>query len=214
MNQRLLFGLGALITGLLVWNTTTLRDLDSRLAALETAQASSREGSEVTAASARRSSASASTRHATRFAVDHTDDAASTGTQGADGRPEADPATLLGLDDPDAKEAFDSYLEAFLEAREEDRSYDNESNYLDHLSTTVEVYCEESELSGEVQEHIVQRLETAHENWTAADAALEADEIDRRELLERHGQIEEAVTSEMIALLGEEAWGELAGRIW
>ena len=116
--------------------------------------------------------------------------------------------------DPAAREAFDDYLEGFLEAREEDKAYDEESNYLDHLSTTVEVYCEESQLSGEVQERIVQRLETAYENWTAVDAALEADEIDHRELVERHGRIEEAVTSEMTELLGEEAWEELAGRIW
>ena len=214
MNPRLFFGLGAPLAGLLIWNTTTLQDLSARLAALESAQESAKTDSAATAASARRTSANASTRPATRLAMDRTAGDPSTAAQGADGRLEADPATLLGLDDPDAREAFDSYLEAFLEARDEDRSYDEESNYLDHLSTTVQLYSEESGLSGEVQEQIVQRLETAHENWTAADAALKADEIDHREMVERHGRIEEAVTSEMTALLGEEAWEELAERIW
>ena len=210
MNDRLLFGLIALFAGLLVWNTAKLQDLSTRLATLEDAQGSASPGPAATVASARRTSANPSTRPATDRAAGD----ASTAAQGTDGGPKADPATLLGLTDPAAREAFDDYLDGFLEAREEDEAYDEESNYLDHLSTTVEVYCEESALSGEVQERIVQRLETAYENWTAADAALEADEIDHRELVERHGRIEEAVTSEMTELLGEEAWEELAGRIW
>ena len=48
----------------------------------------------------------------------------------------------------------------------------------------------------------------------AADAAVEAGEIDRREQIERHTRIEETVKSEMIELLGEDAWEELAERIW
>ena len=89
-------------------------------------------------------------------------DSRATPTRGAGAK--ADPATLLGLDDPKARQAFDKYLDGFLEAREEDRSYDEESDYLDHVSAAVELYCEESNLGGEVQEQIVQRLETAHED--------------------------------------------------
>ena len=105
-------------------------------------------------------------------------------------------------------------MEDFIEAKQEARSELDESNYLDHMSTTVEVYCEELNLPAEVQETVVLRLETAHEGWTGADAAHEAGEIDRREMLEIHGQIEEAVTTEMVDLLGQESWEELAGRIW
>ena len=212
MNQRLLLGSGMLCAGLLVWNTATLRRLDARLAALESAQESADADASAAVDAAGREAAGAATRPTTRMAVPPRAGAGSAATPTPP--TDVDPATLLGLDDPASREAFEDYLDGFLEAREEDRSDDDESEYLDHVTAAVELYCEESNLSEDVQEQIVLRLETAHEDWVAVDAAVEAGEIDRRERLERHGRIEEAVKSEMTELIGEEAWQELSDRLW
>ena len=214
MNNRMLLGITGLFAVLLLWNIKSIQNLETRIATLETANLSSSVGASAGAVRARGASADASPRQAATPAMGRKADELSTANEVPDEVDGDGQATLLGLEDPQAREAFEAYLDEYLTAREEDRSYDEETDWLDHLSTTIEVYCEDENLSGEVQEHIMQRLETAHSNWTAADAAVEAGEIDRRELIERHRAIEEAVTSEMTELLGEEGWEDLAGHIW
>lgn len=211
MNRARMIGLFAPLMALLGWNVWTLQALKDRIAVLEVASA--------TLTEARSSSTRSATREATserREGVARRGPKSSTVHSAAPdgGTDERAEAALLGLDDPEVKAAFDAYLDDFIEAKQETRSELDESEFLDHMSTTVEVYCEELNLPAEVQETVILRLETAHEGWTGADAAHEEGEIDRREMLEIHGQIEEAVTTEMGDLLGQETWEELAGRIW
>ncbi|MEC7948930.1 MAG: hypothetical protein VX265_15280, partial [Myxococcota bacterium] len=132
----------------------------------------------------------------------------------AAGPDDVDPEAVLGLDDPIARKALDRYLDAYMQARQEDASYDDESQFIEHASAAIEMYGEDANLSDDVQERILQRLETANTNWFEIDRASAAGDLDSREVLERRQKIEESVTRDMIELLGEESWEELAGRIW
>ena len=206
-----MIGLVGLVVALLAWNFWNIQTLEARLAILEAAPAARGESRTSTTVVARRESS-------VPRRVEVLPPGSTVRSEAPDGRigagASAAEVALLGLDDPDVKAAFDSYLESFIEEHQDARSELEESNYLDHMSTTVEVYCEELNLSAEVQERIVLRIENAHEGWVGAELAHESGEIDRREMLEIHGKIEDAVRTEMVELLGEESWEELAGRIW
>ncbi|HCH61304.1 MAG TPA: hypothetical protein DFR83_00770 [Deltaproteobacteria bacterium] len=207
-------GLVGLVVALLGWNVWTVQTLKDRIAVLEAAPAGLDAAHALTTRSAERKAASerrvgVSQRRSIGSAARSADPDRPSGERVA-----AADAVLLGIDDPEVKAAFDEYLDEFIDAKREARSELDESNYLDHMATTVEVYCEELNLPEEMQDRLVVRFEAAHERWTGADAAHEAGEIDRREMLEIHGQIEEAVNTEMVELLGQESWEELMGRIW
>ena len=205
------------VLALLGWNVWTVQALKDRISLLEAAPETLGEERSSTTRSAQWDASSGR-----REGVAQRASSGSMGRSSApDGRSdersetaEALEAALIGLDDPEVKAVFDAYLDDFIEEKQEARSELDESNYLDHMTTTVEVYCEELNLSAEVQDTVVVRLEAAHEGWTGAEADHDAGEIDRREMLEIHGEIEEAVTTEMVDLLGQETWEELAGRIW
>lgn len=217
MKQSLTIGLGGLTATLLAWNTVTLWSQDTRLAALEAAQVSLGGGTPAVGEPVRgvsAGSASTSGQRGGRPALGHAAGSKTPTSRAAGADIEPGPVTLLGLDNPEVKEAFENYLDDYLQARREDQSYNEESDFLDHASAAVELYGEDASLSDDVQEQIVQRLETANTNWFAIDRAIDAGELDSREALERRQKIEASVTSDMIDLLGEEAWEDLAGRIW
>ena len=206
-----LLGLGVALLG---WNLWTIETLKARVAVLEATRGTvSTEGS-TTAGRAQQETASRTRERQARRKAEAASGSSSASQERAEERVGVAEAALLGLDDPEVKAAFDAYLNEFIEEKQEARSEIEESNYLDHMTTTVEVYCEEMDVPADVQERVVLRLEQAHEDWTGADAAHEAGEIDRREMLEVHGQIEEAVMTEMVELLGQENWETLAERIW
>ena len=222
MFQKTVVGIGFTLCGLLMWNIWTIQNLESRIAILEAEQASGTSVSKTSEKTKHHSKSDSdiplsrdlksalkseqrSERSSNRSARASAEDSE---------RSKLVSAAILGLDNPEVKEVFDDYLDEYLKNWQQDKDRKNESGWLDHMSTTIEVFCEESNLSEDIQEQIVRRAEAAHVEWVTADKALESGQIDRRELQEMHGKIEKEVTEEMHALIGEEAWEELAGRIW
>ena len=217
MERAGMIGIFGFALALLGWNVWTVQALKDRISVLEAAP--ERLGEERSSAT-RSTQRDASTERREGMAL-RGSNGSTGGSLAPDGRTgeraEAEAAleaALIGLDDPEVKAVFDAYLDDFIETKQEARSELDASNFLDHMTTTVEVYCEELNLPAGVQDTVVLRLEAAHEGWTGAEADQEAGEIDRREMLEIHGEIEESVGSEMEDLLGQEAWEDLAGRIW
>ena len=92
MNTRLLFGLGAPLAGLLIWNTASLPGLESRLAALEAGHAATRD--DPTAASTSRTASS--TQGARRPAARRSSAGAATSPRRANGRAVVGPGRQLG----------------------------------------------------------------------------------------------------------------------
>ena len=225
MTQKLVLGFGVSICGLLMWNIWTIQALESRIAVLEAEQglvgdavSGKKKIKEDTETTADRSNdreqnvaVKASPSRSDRF--DNSDR-----SKGSSDDPSEIEKTLgaaiLGLDDPKVKEVFDEYLEQYLDTWQDNQNSDDLSNFLDHLSTATEVFCEESGLTEDVREQIIQRLEKAHEDWIAMEAALEDGEIDRREYQEIDSTIGKEVERDMNEMIGEEAWKKLSGRIW
>lgn len=224
MTQKLVYAFGIVMSALLIWNIRTIQALESRIATLEDEQAFTGD---------------ASGKKPTKQDNNPKTDRSNDHEQNETGKASKDPSdrldnsfrskslsdqssetkrtlgsAVLGLDDPEVKEVFDEYLEQYLKTWQDNQKNDDMSKFLDHLSTTTEVFCEESGLTEDVQEQIIQRLEKAHEDWIAMDVALETGEIDQREYLERNGSIEKEVMTEMTEMIGEEAWEKLAQRIW
>ena len=222
MFQKMVVGIGFTLCGLLMWNIWTIQNLESRIAILETQQAarvSVSKASERTKHHSKSDSDISSNRDPkSALKLDQRSEQSSNRSAQASvedlERSELVSAAVLGLDDPEVKEVFDDYFDEYLKNWQQEKDRKNESGWLDHMSTTIEVFCEESNLSEDIQEQIVRRAETAHVEWSAVEKALESGQIDRRELQEMHGKIEKEVTEDMHALIGEKAWEELAGRIW
>ena len=225
MTQKLVFVFGILICGLLVWNIWTIQALESRIARLEAEQDFI--GDEVSGKRPTKQDIKTTSDRSNDREQNVTVKASTSGSDQFDNsdrsnRSSDDPSeikktlgsAILGLDDPKVKEVFDEYLDQYLKTWQDNQKNDDMSRFLDHLSTTTEVFCEESGLTEDVQEQIIQRLEKAHEDWIAMDVALEVGEIDQREYLEINGKIEKEVMRDMTEMIGEEEWEKLAHRIW
>ena len=222
MFQKMVVGICFTLCGLLMWNIWTIQSLESRIAVLEAEQAAKASVSKTSEKTMHNSKADSDIplsldQKSKLKSAQHSKQSSNSSAQATaedSERSELVSAAILGLDDPEVKEVFDDYLDEYLKNWQQDKDRKNESGWLDHMSTTIEVFCEESNLGEDIREQIVRRAEAAHEEWSAVDRALESGQIDRRELQEMHGKIEKEVTEDMHALIGEEAWEELAGRIW
>lgn len=225
MAQKITIAFGILICVMLVWNISTIQKLESRIARLEAEQDTDGDGG----------LAQKSRQQDIKTMSDRSNDGEqntsvkgapssskrlynSSGSKHSSDRPSDNKKPLgvdvLGFDDPKVKEVFDEYLDQYLKNWQDSQNTNEMSKFLDHLATTTEVFCEESGLTEDIQERIIQRLEKAHEDWIAGDIALEKGEIDQREYLERNGTIEKEVMKDMTEMIGEESWEKLAERIW
>ena len=221
MTQKSVLTFGILICGFFVWNIWTILALESRIARLEAVQdfigdemsgkIPTKEDIKTTVERSndrkQNGTVKASLRQTDRFDNSVRSNKSSNDSSATNNTLES---AVLGLDNPEVKEVFDEYLEQYLKTWQDNQKHDDISKFLDHLSTTTEVYCEESGLTEDVQEQIIQRLEKAHEDWIAMDVALETGEIDQREYLEVNGSIEKDVMKDMTEMIGEEAWEKLA----
>ena len=222
MFQKMVVGIGFVLCGLLMLNIWTIQNLESRIAILEAEQATGASVSKTSKNTTRNSKSNSdiqlsgapkSALNLDQRSVQSSNKSAQASVEDAE-HSELAGAAILRLDDPEVKEVFDDYLDEYLKNWQQEKDRKNESGWLDHMSTTIEVFCEESNLSEETQELIVQRAESAHEEWEAVDRALESGQIDRRELQELHKKIEKEVTEYMHDLIGKESWEKLAERIW
>ena len=225
MTQKSALVFGTLICIFLAWNIWTIQALESRIARLETGQTFI--GDKVSAKSAKEQdiktssdrshtreqniAVKASKSRSERF--ENSDRSKISSNDPSDIKNTIGSA-VLGLDDPKVKEVFDEYLDQYLKTWQDKQKSNAMSNFLDHMSTATEVFCEESGLTEEVREQIIQKLENAHEVWIANDVALETGEIDRREYQEIDETVSKEVKKDMTELIGKEAWEKLSQRIW
>ena len=227
MIQKLGIGLGVLICGLLVWNVLTIQRLESRIVLLEAeAGFAGDEVPEKRPTKQENKTTSETPDQLTAREQNGTLKAASRSNQlatsGRSNRSATDSykikktvgSAILELDEPEVKAAFDAYLNQYMKNWKDNQKSDGLSNFLDHMATSTEVFCEESGLAEDIREQIIQEIETAHDVWIANDVALESGEIDRREYQETDKKIGEKLKSDMTELIGKEAWEKLSTRIW
>ena len=227
MIQKSGIGLGVLICGLLVWNVWTIQSLEYRIAILETEAGFI--GDEVPGKRPTKQEDKTTSetpdqltdreQNGTLKVASRSDQLATSGRLNRSSTEsnkikKTVGAAILELDEPEVKAAFDAYLNQYMKNWKDNQKSDGLSKFLDHMATSTEVFCEESGLTEDVREQIIQEIETAHDVWIANDVALETGEIDRREYQDRDKTLGEKLQSDMTELIGQEAWEKLSTRIW